>query len=337
MDYLPLEKKEYNLNTKLLKGLGMVLISVFCLENGLTQTCGALNFSTQSEVNLFPVNYPDCHAFTALNVTGSDIRNLDSLYPIDSIYGGVWLNNAEKVNDISGLSSLKYIGNNFSITFCDSLVDISMSNLNFIGGTFNLQNNQALTDLQTLSNLIYIGGSFLITGHDNLVSLNGLNDLNFVGDVINISFNSSLTNLMRLRHTDLFSITSLQISNNPNLNNCDISTICDLIDLSISCNINIFSNGAGCNTAGLVAEDCNLNVCGEVLKIGCGGTIWNSPNGWDDRLIPGGCSNVTIPSTQSVLANVDVCIETLDIKLGSNFETTDGKEFFVTGPESCDP
>lgn len=104
--------------------LSIAASSQSCLPDGIT-------FNTQSQIDSFRVNYPNCAEIEgAVIISGDNITNLDSLSVLISIDGGL---------DISinpGLTSLA-----------------GLDNLVTIGGILNIQENDILNSLDGLENI----------------------------------------------------------------------------------------------------------------------------------------------------------------------------------------
>jgi len=73
-----------------------------CLPNGIT-------FTTQEEIDNFPVNYPGCTEIEGLvQIQGLNIYNVDSLYNINSILGNLEIKGTFLIN-LSGLDNLESV------------------------------------------------------------------------------------------------------------------------------------------------------------------------------------------------------------------------------------
>ena len=76
-----------------------------CLPNGIA-------FSTQSEVNAFPGNYPGCSEILGgVFIDGADIVSLDSLSQIEKIGGQLLIGYSNRsLKSLKGLNNLTWVG-----------------------------------------------------------------------------------------------------------------------------------------------------------------------------------------------------------------------------------
>ena len=134
-------------------------ISQTCLPEGIT-------FTTQLEIDDFPLNYPDC----------------------TEIEGNVLIISTEGEVEVTNLDSLS------------ALIAIN-GNLRIGNSSFG---NWLLTSLNGLSNLTTIGGQLRIINNPELENLTGLENLTSIGSVagapLDILNNASLTSLIGLEN-----------------------------------------------------------------------------------------------------------------------------------------
>ncbi len=186
---------------------------------------GFLEFTTQSEVDNFSVNFPDCENIQGnVVIKGSDIIDLTPLSqikkiegyleitsnPLNSLHGLHNITHVEdyltvsgnpELTDLSGLASLEYVGNSFIIHNHANLSNIQhLQNLSYIGGYFEMGNLSELTSLQGLESLGYIGDNFILNNLPKLQSIGALLNLTEVGNYISISNNPLLTSLAGLEN-----------------------------------------------------------------------------------------------------------------------------------------
>jgi len=227
---------------------------------GITISCpGNITFTTQAEIDAFPVDYPGCVAIPGnVEITGQDITNLDGLSGLISIGGGLIIQ-ATSLNDLNGLESLTSIGSHLSIRNNNLLA--SLSGLDALIGVINSIEIYGNSVLANLSGLEGISGVFYLYIVDNtaLIDLTGLGGLTSVGSLI-IGNNSSLTSLAEL--SALTSIGwSLNISNNSSLWQCEIDAVCNFL-VTHPANVSIYGNSPGCaNTAQVQAACINPPAC----------------------------------------------------------------------------
>lgn len=176
----------------------LLLVFLNCLVNTTAQSClpEGIHFSTQSQIDSFPINYPDCSTIQgSVYIQGADIENLDSL-----IY-------------------ITVIEDTLAISYCSSLTNVDgLINLTSVGGNIlQIIQNNSLSNLDGLANLSDCEALVLILWNDALFNVGGLANLIKYGNSLNISGNISLNNLSGFEVIDSIYGT-LSIQNNPNLN-----------------------------------------------------------------------------------------------------------------------
>ena len=206
----------------------------------------ALTLTTQTEVDEFVSTYPNCeHLLAALTINSEEedpILNLDSLYPIQSIFGSLTIIDNEELLSLEGLANLDSITGDLSIqdnpliTSLDGLSGLShisssifinnndaimnLSGLeNVSGAIFNLfvQDNELLASLNGLSSVSEISTTLDISRNPNLISLQGLNSLDHLEFALKIIDNDQLTNLEGLENILSVDLVLLKIEDNENL------------------------------------------------------------------------------------------------------------------------
>ena len=274
-------KKIYSLLLILFAG-GIVngqsnLPCVPCLPQGIT-------FITQSQIDSFPIIYPNCTEIEGHVTIGSaqplsNITNLlglssltsfagdliieysplQSLTGLDSVtyVGGIFVfRDNDYALNLSGLNSLTWVGSNFIIESNDTLTSLAGLNaLNYIGGDVTIGYNDPLTSLQGLESLTSIGASLFVTYCHALTNLVGLNNLTQIGSFLAIEFNNSLQSLFGLDNIDAATINGLYIAYNINLSHCEIESICEYL-ASPNGTILIKNNKTGCNSQQEVEDAC---------------------------------------------------------------------------------
>jgi len=261
-----------------------------CFSSSLQGQCPLtdVTLNTQTDVDLFIVQYPNCTHFTkSVTVTGSGISNLAGLANLQEV-AGLYISSTS-VQDLSGLASLSAadfldIASNGSMT---SLGLSSLSNCRY----FNITDNDELVSLAGLEQLASVEDVFNISWNDKLVSLSGLDNLAWVGKGIDsddppefrLRFNPmliDLTALLSMQYVDgdliMTHNTSLQqfhgleklsfvrylaISNNPAL--LDLSGLEGLGNveeqISISTNANLASLAGLYNLSNVPTSGIGIN------------------------------------------------------------------------------
>nr|NQU88899.1 hypothetical protein [Bacteroidota bacterium] len=164
-----------------------------CLPEGIT-------FTTQSEIDNFQINYPNCTEIEGdVGIgewPGSDITNLNGLSVLTSIGGDLHIQQNPLLMDLSGLDNLISIWELWVLEN-ESLQNLTgLNNLSSIYGEISISSNEELTSLTGLEGLNSIES--LRISNPSLVNLDGLNNLINVNDLLEISYNSSLQSLSGL-------------------------------------------------------------------------------------------------------------------------------------------
>src|SRR5690606_22616637 len=157
---------------------------------------GDVNLYSQTEVNNFGANYPNCTAIAGqLWIQGNSITDLSPLSNIQSTGGllHVW---STSVTNVDALSNITSVGNMVDIYNNPLLTDLNgLSSLATIGGFLTIHNNPLLTDLTGLSALTSIGSYLNIDTNENLENLNALSSLTNINGKIDIWNNENLTDI----------------------------------------------------------------------------------------------------------------------------------------------
>ena len=224
-----------------------------CIPPGTTVT-----LTRQSEVDSFPINYPDCDVVEGLLIiSGDDITNLNGLISITQINYLIIKDNLS-LSNLTGLNSLKNIvvqlsiENNYNLTTLDGLNSLKSINgisiinnrlllnlnglysLSSVHNNFSIINNLSLISIGALTSLVTVNNSLEISGNPKLSNLTGLNNLKTV-DWLGIINDSSLVNLSGLN--SLKNIRVLHINGNENLINLHgIDSIVNLESLNVQNN-----------------------------------------------------------------------------------------------------
>jgi len=253
----------------------------------------AFSFDTQSEVDAFAANYPNCTELPYLRIyqeNGDEfdlIGNLSGFNHVTAITGGLsveYLN----IGSLVGLNNLTSIGGNLTIDNV-GLVNVGLSSLTSIGGSFSVIADDSYSFLQSLSgleNLSSVGGSIGVSGEGSalpavstlaplsnlttvggnlwfeflpLTNLDGLENLTSIGGQLLVFGCNSMTDINAL--ANLNSIGSIEIQYNNNLSECAVQAVCDHINANGSTIIQ--DNDTGCDSVAEVEAVC------AGLTVGC--------------------------------------------------------------------
>ncbi|MCX6283579.1 MAG: T9SS type A sorting domain-containing protein [Bacteroidetes bacterium] len=265
---------------KLFLLLSGILLSFYvsaqpCLHDGR-------GFYTQVDVDLFHRDNPNCTVIQGdVIISGSDIKNLDSLRGLVSIEGYLDISHTELLGDLSGLDSLRAIGGHFGIYSNLNLRTLKgLGHLQLVGDNFEIFDNPVLRDLKGLDTLAAITRNFWIGSNPVLDTLKGLKNLRSIGGLLQVNDNLALKGLRELGNLKnlgqellIYSkqslrslsgldsirpgmIPAISIYNNEVLSVCDVYSICKYFDVTWG-SVTIYNNRAGCNNKAEVKAGCD--------------------------------------------------------------------------------
>ncbi len=225
--------------------------------DNLTNLQGLDNVISIGECLLIQYNYK-LQNFTGLNkldsvgwdmevVLNKSLKNFSGLNSLSSIGSYVRVYANDSLLNFSGLGSLKVIGkvsddlrNALWVYYNPSLVDFSgLEALNLINGDLNIDDNSSLLNLSGLQNLTALKGGIAIVRNDKLNDITGIENI----DPETVKAKNS-------------NYKDLQIYDNPQLSECAIQCICELVN-DDSKNKNIQNNKTGCNGVYEIKAGCS--------------------------------------------------------------------------------
>ena len=167
-----------------------------CLPDGI-------NFFSQSQVDAFPQNYPGCTLIEGDVLIAGNVEQLDSLYSVTEIAGGLDLLINPNLEQVNGLRQLSRVGGELYIhtnAVSPDLTDLKgLQTLREVGGDLRIQGTK-LFSFYGLEGLETVGGALLIRGNKQLLDCAGLKQLEAVGGGLELAQNTKLTNVDAL-HT----------------------------------------------------------------------------------------------------------------------------------------
>ena len=224
--------------------------------------------TSQSEVDNFGVQYPNCEAIQGfLVILGNDIADLSPLSQINSV-GSISISDTS-LTTMQGLDALTLTGLSGEDAFIVFDNNPMLQNVLFLNNyTINIPVVFLIRDMSSLTSLEGAGNvsefiTIYLENNDVLSDLNGLSEsLNITGGIQNaflhISGNEILSDISRLNTAQWNAALTCEISNNSQLAVCDNALVCDRMDNS-SCTIS--NNALGCNSNSEVEIACqNLSV-----------------------------------------------------------------------------
>lgn len=216
--------------------------SQLCLPEGIV-------FSSQSEIDEFKSNYPNCIEIEGdVLIEGDDITNLTGLDSIYFIQGNLEIAHNPLLKNLTGLNNLNFIGENLEIWGNDSLINlIGLNGLISVDNTFKISGNLQLMNLSGIESLISIGEDVEIAYDENLINLQGLSNLTSIWGDLRIVGNFKLTSIEGITNINSETIKGLYIYENSSLQNCDVESICNYLT-SPNGIIEINNNLENCNS-----------------------------------------------------------------------------------------
>ena len=231
--------------------LFILCLFIFSTSNLIAQTSclpGGITFTSQAEIDSFPINYPGCAEITG-NVIINDavhqgILNLDSLVQIETIGGNLDIIGNNGLGSLLGLSQLTSVGGFLRLYALNNISTLSgLDQLTSIGGELHIYNNpflanltgleqltsvkditihanRFLSNLSALSNITQLNGFLLLVKNNELTDFHGLHNITTVGKFVRIAKHDGISSL-----TGLEGITSigeyLKVDQNDNLLNLE--------------------------------------------------------------------------------------------------------------------
>lgn len=207
----------------------LYLVMLFIASSYLNAQCpsGDVNLDSQSDVDNFILQYPNCTEIEGILWIGHNNQNdINDLSPLQNITkaGGVVVRNTSLTN-LEGLNNFEECSGSFEINSNPNI--LNLQGLDSFATTYYLfiQNNPELINLEGLSALTSIGNSLSISLNHSLVNLQGLENLETIsyetaGGELYIAINNSLKSIEAL--SDLNNIGGqLYIKQNPLLENLE--------------------------------------------------------------------------------------------------------------------
>ena len=259
-----------------------ILVGLSIATSSIRGQCPELGLylETQTDVDSFPLLYPDCvrpnfiwlaasefilddqivdlqplaqleyvdgNMFVAFNERLTSLQGLDN---IDSIAGQLSIG-SNNLADLDGLSGLRYVADDLSITEW-SLGDISgLSSLEY-AGTFALVAGDGVTDLTGLEGLSYC--KELTIWNSQVLSLDGLSPSIEIDSSVRIIANPLLEDISAL--PSMASLDTLTIIENAALEICHVDLVCDFLTSSTAATI--ADNAVGCDSVHVIINQCRL-------------------------------------------------------------------------------
>lgn len=176
----------------------MFFICIHCKVSSQSCLPDGMVFSSQSQIDSFALNYPDCHIIEGpVEIIGHDITNVDGLNVLTSINGPLKIDDTYISGNLSGLGNLTSIGplvttnqTVLTIHFNEYLDDLTgLNHIKNLAGNVEILSNTFLDSLSGLDSLTSIAGNLKIDGNVRLMNIESLHRLITVSGDIIITYN----------------------------------------------------------------------------------------------------------------------------------------------------
>jgi hypothetical protein len=269
--------------------LTLALVTLFGASSSAQCPTGNVTFATQSEINQFAVNYPNCTEIAGLlTIEGDDITDLTPLSNLTTTAGGIqiydcpqltscnglhnvtqtsilWLQSIPQLQSLTDFSGITALSGTLVIRDLSSLVNLNgLHNITTVGGFLRIRDNAALLNIDALNNLTSIGEYLNVRDNPLITNLNGLASLTSISQEIDIIGNTALSNISALQNTSFAPNGSfgLTITDNPALSICDLPNFCTYLSNPSETHPRVISGNAGdCATEDAVVEACASPQC----------------------------------------------------------------------------
>lgn len=258
------------------KALFSIAFSLFLMQGKAKAQCptpnqwGEIYLTTQTEVDAFLVNYPNCTVLSGSMIIGdedlsgipTDITDLTPLSNLTSIGGYLGIYSTQ-ITSLSGLENLNDVGE-MHIMENHQLLSLSgLENIATISQALAIYNNNQLSSLTNFTNLTSLS-DLQFADNPLLTSLTGLEGLTNVG-AIGIWGNNQLTDLSALQNINPSTFYEgedgggIGLSDNPLLSICNLTNFCTYLQ---GTGHRYIAN----NTGDCVNEQAVLNACASSIS-----------------------------------------------------------------------
>jgi hypothetical protein len=129
------------------------MVALLTLNSANGQSClpEGITFSTQAQIDSFPINHPNCTQLEGdVTISGSNIVNLLGLNGVISIGGDLNIEENYALISLTGLEGLTSIAGNLDIFYNNALTSLmGLENVTSIGGNLYIYHNDSLTSMTT--------------------------------------------------------------------------------------------------------------------------------------------------------------------------------------------
>jgi len=221
---------------------------VFCGILFAQPSClpGGIGFANQAEVDAFATNYPGCTCIEGdIDIFGKNITSLAGLSQITRVKGDLSVSYLS-APDFIGFDNLNRVDGHLFLFGNMNRSTTGFESLNYVGAFLNIFYN-GFENLEGFQNLATVGAGLFVRENANLVSLDGLNNISYLTTAIWLIDNGLLSDISSLNNIFRnIGIKSVRIKKNPNLQVCNVTPICALLNRGSTAQIE--NNAEGCNS-----------------------------------------------------------------------------------------
>ena len=240
-----IEDEDYIVNLQGLNNIQQINGTLAISKCNLLQNISALNLHTSVGSLYFDSN--------------PVLTSLNGLQNLGMIGGTFYFKRNHLVPNFQGLNNVTSISGGLVVLENNGLTSFSgLNGVTSLAGRCEIYSNNALNNLTGLGLLSSIGGYLSITYNPNLISIAALSNLVSINGKLELISNGQLSSLNGLQHISQASITNLIIRDNGILSFCEISTICNYLDVVPAKPVTISNNSANCASVSNVNSACDL-------------------------------------------------------------------------------
>lgn len=322
------------------KSVYLLLFLLPALINAQPCLPGGIIFYTQSEIDNFQTDFPNCTDITGdVEIRGADITNLNGLNVIATIGGYLKIHDNFSLTTLKGLDSLTSVGGYLWIADHPSLTSLEgLENLNTVLAFVYVGNNTVLTDLEGLNNLTY-AGVLDISFNPVLTGLSGLEELSKIESYLSVSDNAELQDFTGLKNLDSIG-GMLYIANNNKLKNFtglnNVIFIGGDIDIPLNSALTSFSGLDNLTSVGghiWISDNASLSSLSGLDNVQTiGGYLMIKYN--TELTSINGIHNIEAASIDSLLIIDNYALSTCEVKSICDFLASPGGKITITNNAS---
>ncbi|MBU2929014.1 T9SS type B sorting domain-containing protein [Winogradskyella psychrotolerans] len=175
-----------------MRKLTLVILLLFISITAMAQCpTGDVSLNNQTAVINYLANYGSCEIIDGDLFIGNAV-DISGLTAIRRIEGSLIINYSE-ITSLSNFSNLEYIGGDFQINYSHLIETIDgINNLEIVQGKLEILGNNGLETISGFNALENVVGRFTLKGNNNLITISAFDNLISVGEWFTISNNDAL-------------------------------------------------------------------------------------------------------------------------------------------------